>query len=320
MRVFTCSAIIFLIVAAFAMFAQVVELAPAAAPSVFRALPQFPGYGLKPGAASAWTFSGRVVQTSVDNNGHRVTRGQVTEAIRIVHLVGDSQVFGWGLSDSETIASYLQHNLGNRFLVINDGVPGFGPVEFESIVSDLPRSDVVVILFSEENDLWDTFGIFRNSNIKCGFIMSSTLSQIFPCVVLRSAIVQRALRWYDSNFYYRTRPTPIGLTQISEVAAIVLSHRVNELFQTERSRRPGRIFFGKIPWVGNFSDLERKKYFPPVASILRSELLPDEIGIERGLITTGLREKLFLPGDSHLSPAGAANVAEIIKAVLSKTD
>lgn len=66
-----------------------------------------------------------------DKHGYRRSRRPLADGEPLVLLVGDSYTFGWGVSDDQTYASYLDGALVEQGLrVINLGTPGFGTLEY----------------------------------------------------------------------------------------------------------------------------------------------------------------------------------------------
>lgn len=70
-------------------------------------------------------------------------------------LIGDSQVFGLGVNDGETLAAALAGASGRA--VLNLGVPTYGPVEYLALIDEIAArepSDIVVVL-NFANDLFE---------------------------------------------------------------------------------------------------------------------------------------------------------------------
>lgn len=121
-------------------------------------------YALRPGY-SGWYAGSHV---SIDSNGFRVVRSAWQPSPRTPEkrllLLGDSQVFGAGVADSETIPSQLQDSLAARGLnirVLNIGVPGYSSWnEYRALDRYLAkhRVDDVILLYHPgdatfENDI-----------------------------------------------------------------------------------------------------------------------------------------------------------------------
>jgi hypothetical protein len=142
--------------------------------------------------------AGREVHTDVDGNRVIVPsyaesrKGQSPE--RVVLLVGDSGVFGFGLSDADTIGSQMQRSAVEKNLnyeVRNIGVSGYTSWnEYEAIREYLSHNTVtnVVVLFMP-NDLTfenDYFGIGKGK--RASFDLSGSKRHEFT-------------RWLYSHFY-----------------------------------------------------------------------------------------------------------------------
>lgn len=279
-------------------------------PRVFNAATD-PAYGLTPQRQTKVRMLGRVVNLSTDAEGRRLTVGQASEGERI-HLIGDSQVFGWGLSDEETIASRLQSSLGGAFKVVNHGVPGYGPLEYAKVLKRVPPTDFVVVLHTEENDLWDAYGLFKETTAQCGWLMKQRVSSV-ECAILESDVAQLVSVWLD-ELEQRQLLTPIGMSDQSLVAARVLSFRVRRLYEREGELRRQRLIFTTVPWKGRFSEAWRMRYQPTPLSQFSSvqNLFRDDLGMEQAFVASGAAGEMYFAGDSHLSGRGAAFVAQQI--------
>lgn len=73
-------------------------------------------------------------------------------------LLGDSQAFGWGVQDNETMAVHLEQSLGGA--VVNAAIPSYGTARELMLMQrlGLPRPEAVIILYNEndwpENRTW----------------------------------------------------------------------------------------------------------------------------------------------------------------------
>lgn len=243
---------------------------------------------------------GRTVHISVDPVGDRVTPGQPSSG-KVLHIVGDSQVFGWGLNDDETLPARVQQLLGPEWLVRNHGVPGYGPTQYKKLIDQLPKSEHVLLVFTEENDLWDSFDI-ASAGSYCGHMSEGWASRwSLPCSVLDSRLVQSLAAWLVNT---GVSPTPIGFTEESTAAATVSSSRVMSWLAVERARRKNLVV-SVVPWRGRISEELRRSYFPPANALQRSEYLPDECGARAQFRAWPRPQELFLPDDSHISALGA---------------
>jgi hypothetical protein len=100
-----------------------------------------------------------------------------------LYLIGDSQTFGWGLSDDETWANHLQcalkKNKKNQFKVINLGVPGIQVDQyvvrgFSQVAPAINTGDAVVISIT-----WnDLIGFYKNSEWVNHQLLKAELVQV----------------------------------------------------------------------------------------------------------------------------------------------
>jgi len=289
-------------------------------PPVFQRMPDATGYGLMPSVtANVWQM-GRSLTVATDDQGHRHTVGAPAKAPATLHMVGDSQVFGWGLSDSETIASRLQQRLGANVRVVNHGVPGYGHAEYLEVVKRIPADEPVVVLHTEENDGADAYQIFRQNTAACSFIVSFT-EQDGPlrCALMRSRLVESAFVWWN-NVQHRYHMTPLGFSEHSQVAGAVLHHRITHSYDDERARRGVKLMFSVVPWKGRYSTPWLASYTPPpVADLAEMPTpFPDDVGMAGRFRAAAQGEALYIDGDTHLSPIGADLVAQALAKPLER--
>lgn len=271
-------------------------------------------YGLLPDVTIHVRQFGRTVAVGTTAQGHRRTAGRPAGSAASVHLVGDSQTFGWGVADQETIASRLQAKLGPAAVVVNHGVPGYGPIQYRAILDSLPSEDQVIILHTEENDLADTYGLAASAGISCRLQMSigSRLDRA-GCAPLQLRSVQY-LFGQITDFQRRKNFTPLEFSGHSRVAAKVLSHRLTRSYAAIRSSRQGRLVLTTIPWKGRYAPQWRATYTPaphPSADS-QASAFPDELDMVAQFAASPVSPSLYLAGDSHLSPAGAERVAQVL--------
>lgn len=273
-------------------------------------------YALKP-AVHAKIFShdrfwqvttNQAGQRSVDDRGDH-SRAEAKNDRGTLHLIGDSQVFGWGLSDHETLGYQLQQELrssGQR--VKNHGVPGYGPYEYLEVMASIPKQDKVVLFLTEENDTWDAYKIFKTGKIRCRFLVSYGGMEFLHqwCFVLRSRIVQTLLALLeDSSRKYM--PTPIGFSDVSIISWQVLTSRIYGLLGEEIKSRGTNILVATIPWKGRY-DKEWSARYRPIPNVADAHYRT--FPFSDGLDTVGLfyrlkdQQDLYIKGDSHLSTSG----------------
>ncbi|WP_434628050.1 alginate O-acetyltransferase AlgX-related protein [Chromobacterium sp. CV08] len=267
-------------------------------------------YGLLADQKAKVRQFGRTLSISTDGDGRRITPGAPAAGAPVLHLVGDSQVFGWGLSDQETIAAQMQKMLGGRVRVVNDGVPGYGPLDYIKTLRSIPQQDRVVVLHTEENDAWDAYGLFRHVNVACGYLISSGMEgDALRCALMKSLVLQASLEAWD-DFVHYDRPTPLGFDQRSVVAATVLNARIANLYREQREKRGSRLAFTIIPWKARFSPSWLQRYSPPPFTDAAAQPSPFEDDLDMLSYFRGTQQPLYLETDAHLAPAGARRVAE----------
>lgn len=128
------------------------------------------GWAPSPNLSATYHGGDFSMHVRTDAGGFRLgSRGPVDEDSPIVVLVGDSYSFGWGVSDHETFASYLDEHLANDgrapSRLVNLGVGGYGTLAgaarlrrlFEEDSSAQHRLRAVLIMHSH-NDMADNVG------------------------------------------------------------------------------------------------------------------------------------------------------------------
>jgi hypothetical protein len=90
---------------------------------------------------------------NVGPDGYRVTIPAVDSDHQIL-MVGDSVLFGLGVNDDVTMASYLQRMVGNSFRVVNAGVGGFSSEQALRMANKAAGKDryEVLIYIACQND------------------------------------------------------------------------------------------------------------------------------------------------------------------------
>jgi hypothetical protein len=289
-------------------------------PPLFRSLGSGnASYALRPDVELEVRQFGRSVHVSTDTAGRRRTANAPPAAARAIHLVGDSQVFGWGLSDEETIASRLQTKIGVEMVVVNHGVPGYGPDDYFRVASSLPPSDLVVVVHTEENDASDAYGVFQQEKVTCGFLATwATEEGAVACFLMNQRVFQMALSGWN-GYRRRYSMTPLGFSESSVAAGKILHHRIANLDLELAGKLGDRVLFTVIPWKGRYSPSWRGKYSPlPGQDATMPSPFTDDISMGRRFSNSKNPVALYHDADSHLSPAGAEYVAQALAEGLSK--
>ena len=135
-----------------------------------------------------WDYSQEV---KTDQLGYRLgVRGSVSPKDRLVLLVGDSYTFGWGVSTSESIASYLDEMLAHynsKLRVVNLGVSGWGTLAYaEQLETALghfkDHSIEAVVVLHADNDPVDNvkFALWKS-----GFFQVAKRDSLIPATEIR---------------------------------------------------------------------------------------------------------------------------------------
>jgi hypothetical protein len=265
--------------------------------------------GLIPGAHGRVHMYGRAIEVSVDTEGHRTTVGAGGACTRHrLDLIGDSQVFGWGLGDSETIASRLQARLGPDWRVVNHGIPETGPLQYARVLQTVPKDAEVLMVFTEVNDLWDTYDMSRNAT-RCGFLTESWWPRSnLICPVLNLRALQVGFAAYDGLTRQRAL-APLGFDATSGIASRLLALHVRSMFVKAGMRVHPHLHFTVLPFDGRYSAQARLDYFPP-PNPNTPRYFDDDYDMIAAFARAPDPKSLYLPRDPHLSPRGAALFAD----------
>jgi hypothetical protein len=74
-------------------------------------------------------------------------------------LLGDSQIFGYGVDQQQAVATQLEQALGEPWHTLNAAVPTWGPPEYTMAMEDLGsiyRPEIVVLVANTANDWFET--------------------------------------------------------------------------------------------------------------------------------------------------------------------
>lgn len=114
------------------------------------------GVRLEPGATMSLGFQDNpVADISVNSQGYRGSEWAAGHGEILV--VGDSQVFGLGVADDETMAAQLAELTGRP--VINGGVPTYGPQEYTAVAEELLEGrdiGTLVYVVNMANDFFES--------------------------------------------------------------------------------------------------------------------------------------------------------------------
>jgi len=123
--------------------------------NVYRADPVL-GVRLEPGATEKVAFGGNpITSVRINATGYRGADWPAPGKDE-VRVVGDSQVFGLGVEETQTFSAGLADQLHRT--VINAGVPTYGPDEYKAVIAELLDSrhpTTVVLGLNMVNDLFE---------------------------------------------------------------------------------------------------------------------------------------------------------------------
>lgn len=267
-----------------------------------------------------------------------------------VLLLGDSQMFGYGVAYEASLAGRLPALLGREAEVLNAAVPSWGPPEYEKILAELGpryRPEVVLFVANLANDWFEaSVGNERRTSAQDGWAVRAS-PQGTPAAAsswLRTLLFGRshlvlAVRELWEHHQRQDRSMP-------PEAASQLTHDLEQLRRptgghrsvitpyllaaARKCRALGcRVVAVALPIDVLVDAREWRKYrgapidLEPTAVLLEEFL--DEAraaGVETLNLLPTLRDAspgAFLPDDYHLSERGHAAVARAIAASLSPT-
>lgn len=142
---------------------------------------------------------------------------------KTIHLYGCSYTFGYTVSDSETMAYYLQDSL-RAYKIINKGVPGFGLLQMYLLlkkdIEENLKPDIAVFnyaKFQEErtplNKEW--IKAFKYAAIQSGGKNNFRINYPYAVVNSNKNLIIRSMMWDDlpKDFYLRDKSAIVNLLE-----------------------------------------------------------------------------------------------------------
>lgn len=283
--------------------------------------------------------SGRTVDIHINSDGWRgATVDEVAAHPTRVLLLGDSQVFGYGVADDAPFARQMQA-LHDDVGVLNAGVPTYGPADFVAVAQDLVddvKPTHVVVVFNVANDWFEAKTPNAKRTVASGGFAARLRHPNERDQRVRGVDVLEHVRRSHLATLWRqlqamaTRPMPQSRMQLLSRRGQALrtpgSTRTPLVSSMEALRRLCRthgchltVVF--MPLDVQADDAAWAKYADVVdvgiADTLGDDLRDDAVGL--GLSFVDLRPSLrgaspgaFLDDDDHLSPEGHRVVAQTL--------
>lgn len=258
-------------------------------------------------------------------------------------MMGDSFQFGDNVAVDETLAKALERSLGAGVEVFNLGVPGYGPDQsygqLLQLGLDLSPDAVVLSLFpaNDFNDLLKNQLYLEDSDGRLSYNSFNPVAEALP--VFRTGILlRRAIAAPGFDIAARDRLNSIlggdrydvllDLESESSRRKIELMRGILRLFAHTLESRGVDFFVFIIPSEDNIqSHMRFKRWRVPEEAYFNNELAAEKVCEEEGINYVSLRvpfyrhrwERLFTPGDGHLSVAGVqlatAHVVDLLNGV-----
>ncbi|MBN8265344.1 MAG: hypothetical protein J0M21_11880, partial [Xanthomonadales bacterium] len=285
-------------------------------PAFFKANSEGPGYGLTPGRHRYW-HRDRAITVEIEASGFRRVPGAPATAPRTIWLIGDSQVFGWGLDDRETIATRLQALLGPTAKVVNAGMPGYGPVAYTRVIRTAPADAVSVVMFTETNDGQDAFSTETFGMAHCGILVAPEgIGRSLPCWFLRSHLFSTAVDLRNVIAPSQLAP-PLNCNPTLRSSSAVIATRIRDTEDVLDKVTAGRALTATVPWDARLEAKRLRDYVPRLNKVACNWHFPDRLGLVPHLTAHSDGGQLFQHQDHHLSARGADAVARHLAARLA---
>jgi hypothetical protein len=293
---------------------------------------------------------GRVTDVAINAQGFRGPDWSPAPSDRTLPrralLLGDSQVFGYGVAWETSLAPQLARALGGDAEAYAAAVPTWGPTEYVRALEDLApayRPGLVIFVANAANDWFETsVDNTRRTVARDGWAERLTLPRTTPrwfpgrsFVMGRSHLMLAARELFAHAVEAGPPPAEMATRLLSELPRLGRPHgRLRSrmtphlLAADALCQRLGcRVVAVALPLDVQVHPGEWAKYHSPPQDLRATErLLTDFIADagDAGLLAVDLLGPLraaspgaFLPDDYHLSPAGHRAAARAIAAALN---
>ena len=298
------------------------------------------GVVLQPNASTrVRSRDGRLTEISTNSLGFRGP--EWTEGTKRVLLLGDSQVFGYGVPFEESVGPQLTHTLGTGAQAMVAAVPSWGPAEAVLALSDLGprvRPTHVVFVANAANDWFEAIPNVRRTTAEDGWAASpSPKGRAFPFrafLLGRSHLVLAARQLAKVMGHAELPPAQTALRLGHDLAQLRQGHapfrsplgsslaRAAALCRTLSCE----LVAVALPLDVQVSSREWPKYRTRGEDLSATEILLEDfladaraLGVPSLNLLPALRAAepgAFLPDDYHLSPRGHRVTAAAIAALL----
>ena len=283
---------------------------------------------------------GRVTKIRINERGFRGRPWSLDDKRPALLLLGDSQVFGYGVGEAQSMGVLLQKALDRRFQVLAAGVPSWGPMESamvaEELSTEFPLEHIVLVANlandwfeapvpntkrttarhgwaltpsgAQEKELWLPFGGWIRRHSHLWYLVQRLRNHRSERPAIRNTgswLADHADRFRNTVAPYRSPLGPI-LRRLSELCG------QNEC----------RLSLVVLPVDTLVHSSEWAKYEEVPRSLQALELLVDDLLSDAAALQipsasslTALRGAspgAFLPDDYHLSPRGHRVLAQAI--------
>ena len=286
---------------------------------------------------------GRITEIKTNALGFRGP--QWSQSAAPILLLGDSQMFGYGVAYAQSTGPQLERALGGTTAVLDAAVPSWGPSEYVAALSDVgatfhPRH--VLFVANAANDWFETVPNVRRTTAQDGWAAraGTPAPQSFPFrdyLMGRSHLVL-AIRQLTHHIGEAEAPPAQSAQLLVRDLVQLRLHAGSDRSPMTASLRAAvkacvplgcEVIAVALPLDVQVDAAEWKKYRAQPEDLSATQaLLEDFVADARdlGLPAVNLLPVLraaepgaFLPDDYHLSPRGHLAVAEAIAAVLTSS-
>jgi hypothetical protein len=191
-------------------------------------------------------------------------------------------------------------------------MPGAGPFYYLRQLQEIPESELAVVVYTETNDLQDSYSPLPIAKEHCGFIViPDGISQHTPCWLLHAQTYGLFIDGLQAVVSEVT-PLPLCYNPYLQVACNLAIYRATARIEKVARERSGTTLFLTIPWEGVLDRQAATRYSPNISQLryYGQTSLPMQAEVVDRL--QRLASTAYQMNDHHLSALGAAAVADYI--------